>query len=222
MFVSAFWQWSVIKMCKSLINNCSVFDIFFMLYSLVYIKINLWIYDCHDMDDILAKLYVCWMVFNANWNNISVISCMWRSVFLVEETGGPEENHQPVEVTDKLCHIMLYTSPWSIFKLTTSVVIGTDCIGSCKSNYHTIMATTALFGKVGLKQIKTSLLCSTFYICIAIGHPIMKKGGWDPINWFNPATCLCVSIARTWIPMSCIVWHGLFCMLHARGDFSFC
>ena len=25
---------------------------------------------------------------------------------------------------------------WVEFKLTTSVVIGTDCIGSCKSNYH--------------------------------------------------------------------------------------
>ena len=33
------------------------------------------------------------------------------------------------QVTDKLYHIMLYTSPWS--RLTTSVVIGTDCIGSC-------------------------------------------------------------------------------------------
>jgi hypothetical protein len=32
------------------------------------------------------------------------------------------------------------------FKLTTLVVIGTDCIGSCKSNYHTItnMTITAL------------------------------------------------------------------------------
>ena len=27
-------------------------------------------------------------------------------------------------------------------KLTTLVVIGTDCIGSCKSNYNMIMATT--------------------------------------------------------------------------------
>ena len=35
---------------------------------------------------------------------------------------------------------MLYTSSWARFKLTTSVVIGTDCIGSRKSNYHTIMA----------------------------------------------------------------------------------
>ena len=36
------------------------------------------------------------------------------------------------QVTDKLYHIMLYASPWSRFELT-SVVIGTDCIGSCKS-----------------------------------------------------------------------------------------
>jgi hypothetical protein len=35
------------------------------------------------------------MVFNAPFNNISVKS--WRSVLLVEETGIPEENHQPVE-----------------------------------------------------------------------------------------------------------------------------
>ena len=80
MFISAFWQWSVIKMCKSLINNCSVVDIFFMLYSLVYIKINLWIYDRNDMDEILAKLFVGLIVLSATWNNISVILCMRRSV----------------------------------------------------------------------------------------------------------------------------------------------
>ena len=34
------------------------------------------------------------MVFNATFNNISVI--WWRSVLLVEETGGPGENHRPV------------------------------------------------------------------------------------------------------------------------------
>jgi hypothetical protein len=44
------------------------------------------------------------------------------------------------KVTDKLYHIMLYTSPWSWLEPTTSVVIETDCIGSCKSNYHTITA----------------------------------------------------------------------------------
>jgi hypothetical protein len=29
------------------------------------------------------------------------------------------------------------------FELTTLVVIGTDCLGSCKSNYHTITTTMA-------------------------------------------------------------------------------
>jgi hypothetical protein len=74
------------------------------------------------------------MMLYATFNNISVIS--WQSVLLVEETG---ENLQ--QVTDKLYHIMLYTSHELSFKLTTSVVIGTDWIGSCKSNYHTITVT---------------------------------------------------------------------------------
>jgi hypothetical protein len=37
---------------------------------------------------------VGFMVFNATFNNISVIS--WGSVLLVEETRGPGENHRPV------------------------------------------------------------------------------------------------------------------------------
>jgi hypothetical protein len=32
---------------------------------------------------------------------------------------------------------------WAGFKLTTLVVIGTDCIGSYKFNYHTITTMTA-------------------------------------------------------------------------------
>jgi hypothetical protein len=38
---------------------------------------------------------VCLLVFNATFNNISAI--LWRLVLFVEETGGPGENHQPVE-----------------------------------------------------------------------------------------------------------------------------
>jgi hypothetical protein len=37
--------------------------------------------------------YMEGMLFNTTFNNISVI--LWRSVILVEETGVPEENHEP-------------------------------------------------------------------------------------------------------------------------------
>ena len=47
-------------------------------------------------------------VFNTTFNNISAIS--WQSVLLVEEIGGPGETTVLPQITDKLDHIMLYTS----------------------------------------------------------------------------------------------------------------
>jgi hypothetical protein len=44
--------------------------------------------------------------------------------------------------------------PWPGFELTTLVVIGTDCTGSCKSNYHTITTTTAPTLKTSPKRAK--------------------------------------------------------------------
>jgi hypothetical protein len=44
---------------------------------------------------IVSFVWFGFMVFNATFNNISVIS--WWSVLLVEETGGPGENHRPAE-----------------------------------------------------------------------------------------------------------------------------
>ena len=43
----------------------------------------------------ISRSYIVWyIVFNAIFNNISVIS--WQSLLLVEETGVPGENHRPV------------------------------------------------------------------------------------------------------------------------------
>ena len=77
-------------------------------------------------------------VFIATFNNISVIS--WRSNLLVEETGSTlKKTTDMPSFIDKLYHIILYRVhlAWVGFKLNV-----TDCIGSCKSNYHTIKTTT--------------------------------------------------------------------------------
>jgi hypothetical protein len=46
------------------------------------------------------------MVFNATFNNMSVIS--WRSDLLAEETGVPGENHRHIASRWQTFHIMLY------------------------------------------------------------------------------------------------------------------
>ena len=66
---------------------------------------------------------------------------------------------------------MLYPSPWSRFELTTSVVIGTDCIGSCKSNFHTITIMTAPHLKI-IKCVCTfNHIQNTSFLNVRTGFP---------------------------------------------------
>jgi len=78
------------------------------------------------------------MVFNGTFNNISIIS--WRQFYWWRKPEYTEKTTNLSQDTDKRC--FQYTSPWAGFELTILVVIGTDYIGSCKSNYHMITTTT--------------------------------------------------------------------------------
>ena len=92
-----------------------------------------------ERNDLIDAINKCYTFGRATFKNSSVIS--WMSVLLVEGTRGPGENHQPAAShCQTLSHNVVRLA---LITLISSVVIGTDCIGSCKSNYHTINATTA-------------------------------------------------------------------------------
>jgi hypothetical protein len=90
------------------------------------------------------------------------------SVVLMEETGVSGEDHRPAA-----CHWQTL-SP-NVYRvhlsgIRTLVVMGTNCIGSCKSNYHMI------------KTRMSPVLCELFQCSFGRSH----KTGIDHLKAYTP------------------------------------
>jgi hypothetical protein len=81
-------------------------------------------------------------------------------------------SHAEKAFYSQLFATLLYTQLWlnDWFELITVVVIGTDCKGSCKSNYHTIMTTMALLYHSGAYTDLYDTKLSIFYIEMSYIH----------------------------------------------------
>ena len=99
----------------------------------------------------------------------TIFQLYYGGQFYWEENAAPRENHRPVASHwQTLSHNVVSSTPrheWDS-KLTTLVVIGTDCTGihSCKSNYHTITTTTASL------LVRVNLSFFLFYMLYKVGR----------------------------------------------------
>jgi len=122
------------------------------------------IYHLQDLCTSIYKGRCCKHVIL--WNEL-VLRCLTQHSTLFQLYRGgqfcwwkkpeyPEKTIDQPQVTDKLYHIS--------FKLTTLVVVGTDCVGNYKSNCHTIMTATTPLCVVNIYGTTNGVCVPIFYI----------------------------------------------------------
>ena len=127
------------------------------------------------------------------FNNILVIS--WWSVLLVEETGGPKEKHRPVASHwQTLSHNVVLLA---LIEIRTHNIrgIGTDCIGSCKSNYYAVMTAPSFCSDYIKNEIYKYFSAAKNYVKIVFLYNFINFTQLNVVT-----TCLTLQGTTTCVP----------------------